>query len=90
MDRRDIIHALAAMTDDEYQETVAQARGSDLVAETRPPKLPEVDLEARKAAATAALVRRARGHNVAETTKQSADEAKARLDQLFSGKDRHA
>jgi len=86
MDRRDIIHALAAMTDDEYQETVAQARGSDLVAETRPPKLPEVD---PKLLATQALVRRARGHNTAETTKQTAAEAKEQLDQYF-GKGRHA
>ena len=66
---------LTEMTDGEF---------SDLVSRTRPPPAdPSVDLEARKAAANAALVRRARGHNVAETTKQSATEARKQLDQLF-------
>ena len=69
---------LTELTDDEF---------SALVNRTRPPPAdPSVDLEARKAAANAALVRRARGVNTAETTQKSADEARKQLDHLFSRK----
>ena len=57
-----------------------------LIEKTQTPvDTPELDA---KQLANAALVRRARGVNVAGVTKQTAAEAKAKLDQLFSGKDR--
>ena len=57
-----------------------------LIEKTQTPvDTPELDA---KQLATQALVRRARGVNVAGVTKQTAEEAKAKLDELFSGKDR--
>lgn len=73
VDRKDVVHALAAMTDDEYQATVAEARGDD----------PQV----MKQLAVDALRRKVTGHDVTTTTKKSAAEAKAELDKIF-GKDR--
>jgi len=56
---------------------MSDAEFEQLQAETRPPKIDP------KEAATAALVRRVRGANVAETTTRSAAEAKAALDHYF-------
>lgn len=74
VDRKDVVHALAAMTDDEYQATVREARGPD-------------DPQVMKQLAVDALRRKVAGHNVTQTTKKSAAEAKAELDRIF-GKDR--
>lgn len=69
MDKKDIVHALAAMTESEYQDTVAEARGND----------PQV----LKEAAAAALRRKARGANVTELNAKSVEDSRAALDAIF-------
>ncbi len=59
---------IAELSDEEFQA---------LVERTRPPKLDP------KEAATAALRRRVRGHDIGETTTKSAADAKAALDKYF-------
>lgn len=69
MDRQELVRTLAAMTQAEYDGVVNEARGDD----------PQV----LKEAAAAALRRKARGHNVTDTTDMSVEESRAALTEIF-------